>query len=107
MVSLLALIPYPKIDPVIFHLGPLQIRWYGVAYLTGFILGYFVLIRLAKQRVLRMNPEWIGDLIGWLALGVIVGGRSGWWIFYHVPDPDRPEPWYAPFAIQQGGMSFH
>jgi phosphatidylglycerol---prolipoprotein diacylglyceryl transferase len=107
MIPPLALIPYPHINPVIFHLGRLQIRWYGVAYLTGFILGYFVLQRLARKRVLRMDPEAVGDLIGWLALGVIVGGRSGWWIFYHVPDPNVVEPWYAPFDIQAGGMSFH
>ncbi len=102
----LALIPYPQIDPVIVHLGPIQIRWYGVAYLTGFIIAYFILHKLAKRRVLRMNPEKLGDLIGWLALGVIAGGRSGWWFFYrHNMGPVLH--WYEPFEIQKGGMSFH
>jgi phosphatidylglycerol:prolipoprotein diacylglycerol transferase len=102
----LSLIPYPNIDPVIVRLGRLQIRWYGVAYLTGFIIAYFILKRLARQRVLRMDAERLGDLVGWLALGVIVGGRSGWWIFYrHNMGP--VEHWWEPFAIQRGGMSFH
>jgi phosphatidylglycerol:prolipoprotein diacylglycerol transferase len=92
---------------VIFHVGRLKIRWYGVAYLVGFILGFFLLERLARQRVLRINVEWVSDLIGWLALGVIVGGRGGWWIFYHVPTPGVSEPWYEPINIQGGGMAFH
>jgi phosphatidylglycerol:prolipoprotein diacylglycerol transferase len=102
----LSLITYPQIDPVIVRLGPLQIRWYGVAYLTGFIIAYFILRKLAKKKTLRLDPELIGDLMGWLALGVIAGGRSGWWFFYrHNMGP--VEHWWEPFAIQRGGMSFH
>lgn len=106
MVSLLSLITYPQINPVIFHIGQLQIRWYGVAYLVGFILGYFVLVALAKRKQLRMPPDAVGDMAGWLALGVVVGGRTGWWIFYH-KDTGAAEPWWEPFAINHGGMSFH
>ena len=102
----IATIPYPLINPVIFHLGPIQIRWYGVAYLAGFLLAYFVLARLAKKGVLRMPADWLGDLVAWLALGVVVGGRAGWWIFYH-RDEGGNEPWWEPFAIHHGGMSFH
>jgi phosphatidylglycerol:prolipoprotein diacylglycerol transferase len=103
----LGLIPYPKIDPVMFHVGPLKIRWYGMAYLVGFVIAYLVLIRLVRKNVLRISEEWLSDLVGWLALGVVVGGRSGWWIFYHRADPEIPETWWEPFAIWHGGMSFH
>jgi phosphatidylglycerol:prolipoprotein diacylglycerol transferase len=102
-----ALITYPQIDPIMFQIGPIKIRWYGMAYLVGFVLAYFVLGRLARSRVLRISKEALGDLVGWLALGVVLGGRTGWWIFYHKYDPRLPEPWWEPVAVWHGGMSFH
>jgi len=102
----MGLIPYPHISPVIFHIGRMEIRWYGVAYLAGFMLAYAVLTRLVKKGELRIPADWLGDLVAWLALGVVVGGRTGWWIFYH-RDLGVAEPWWEPFAIQHGGMSFH
>lgn len=102
-----ALIPYPQIDPVMVHIGPIRIRWYGMAYLTGFVLAYFVLGRLVKNGFLRISKDAMGDLVGWLALGVVAGGRTGWWIFYHKPDPNVIESWWEPIAIWHGGMSFH
>jgi phosphatidylglycerol---prolipoprotein diacylglyceryl transferase len=107
MIFPLSLITYPRIDPVMFHIGPLKIRWYGMAYLTGFILAYWVLIRLLRRGILRLTEDALSDLLGWLALGVVVGGRSGWWIFYHKFDPTHPEPWWEPVALWHGGMSFH
>ncbi len=102
------LIAYPKIDPVMVQIGRLKIRWYGMAYLTGFVLAYLILGRLVKKGVLRISKEALSDLVGWLALGVVVGGRTGWWIFYHKIDPTAPpEPWWEPIAIWHGGMSFH
>ena len=103
---LLAAIRYPEFDPVIFRLGPLAIRWYGLAYFMAFILCYFVMETLSKRRQLRITREQISDLIIYLAAGVIVGGRAGWWLIYHRP-PQSPEPWYEPVAIWNGGMSFH
>ena len=103
-----ALIPYPQIDPIMFAVGPLKVRWYGMAYLTGFVIAYFVLGRLVKKGSLRLTKEGLSDLVGWLALGVVAGGRTGWWIFYHKADPTMPpEPWWEPVAIWHGGMSFH
>jgi phosphatidylglycerol---prolipoprotein diacylglyceryl transferase len=102
-----ALIPYPQIDPVMVHIGPIKIRWYGMAYLTGFVLAYFVLGRLIKNGALRISKDAMSDLVGWLALGVVAGGRTGWWLFYHKPDPTVIEPWWEPVAIWHGGMSFH
>jgi phosphatidylglycerol:prolipoprotein diacylglycerol transferase len=102
----LALIHYPQINPTILQIGPIKIRWYGVAYLTGFVAGYFLLQHLIKTKVMRIRLDDLGDLAGWVAMGVVVGGRAGWWIFYH-KDTGTAEPWYEPFAINHGGMSFH
>ena len=103
---LLAAIHYPEFDPVIFRLGPLAIRWYGLAYFLAFILCYFALETLSKRRQLRITREQISDLIVYLAASVVVGGRAGWWLIYH-RTPQSPEPWYEPVAIWNGGMSFH
>jgi phosphatidylglycerol:prolipoprotein diacylglycerol transferase len=107
MLHALSLIHYPQIDPVMFQIGPLRIRWYGMAYLTGFVLAYLVLGRLVRKNVLRISKEALSDLVGWLALGVVAGGRTGWWIFYHHNMPVQHEPWWEPIAIWHGGMSFH
>lgn len=101
----LASIQYPQIDPVLFRVGPLAVRWYGLAYLLGFLLAYIVLRRLIRRGALRLSPDALADLIGWLIVGVIVGGRAGWWLFYH--RGGGVEPWYEPLAIWHGGMSFH
>ena len=106
-VTLLALLKYPQIDPVMFQIGPLKIRWYGMAYLTAFVLAYFLLGRMSKKGLLRISQDALSDLVGWLALGVVAGGRAGYWIFYHKYDPTQPEPWWEPIAIWRGGMSFH
>lgn len=101
----LAALQHPQIDPVIFHLGPLAVRWYGVAYLLGFLLAYMGLRWLIRRGDLRLTYESLADLLGWMIAGVVVGGRAGWWIFYH--RAGGVEPWYEPFAIWHGGMSFH
>ena len=101
----LAAIQHPRIDPVVFQLGPLAVRWYGLAYLLGFLLAYLGLRRLIRRGELRMTYEGLADLVGWLIAGVVVGGRAGWWVFYH--RGGAVEPWYEPFAVWHGGMSFH
>jgi phosphatidylglycerol:prolipoprotein diacylglycerol transferase len=106
-VTPLGLITYPQIDPVMVQIGPLKIRWYGMAYLVAFVLAYFLLGRMVKKNMLRISQEALSDLVGWLALGVVAGGRTGWWVFYHKLDPTQPEPWWEPVAIWHGGMSFH
>jgi len=60
----LLLIHYPRINPEIFDIGPLRIRWYGMAYLAGFLIGYLILLRLAHRAVLRMPDNWISDMVG-------------------------------------------
>lgn len=103
----LASIPYPHLNPIIVKFGPVAIRWYGMAYLTGFLLGFLCLRRMIQRGVLRLTQDQLADLVGWLVAGVMVGGRAGWWIFYHRPDPRLVSHWYDPIAVWQGGMSFH
>lgn len=103
---LLAFIDYPRIDPDLLRVGPLHVRWYGMAYLFGFVLAFAALRRMSRKGILRLPAESVGDLVSWLAAGVVLGGRLGWWLFYH-RSQGAVEPWYEPLAIWHGGMSFH
>jgi phosphatidylglycerol:prolipoprotein diacylglycerol transferase len=102
---LLATIVYPQFDPVLVRFGPVAIRWYGLAYLLGFLTTYVMLLNFSRRGMLRIARQDVGDLISWLAIAVMVGGRFGWWFFYH--RAGGLEPWYEPIAIWHGGMSFH
>ena len=101
----LAAIIYPQINPVLVRFGPIAIRWYGLAYLLGFLIAYGMLLNFTRRRKLRIARQDVGDLISWVALAVMVGGRLGWWLFYH--RSGGVEPWYEPIALWHGGMSFH
>jgi len=70
-------IPFPNIDPVFLRIGPVQLRWYGLMYMLSFIAGYFLLRRLAKLKKLEMSADDLYDLLFFLILGVMVGGRVG------------------------------
>ena len=98
-------IPYPNIDPVFLHLGPIQLRWYGLMYMLSFIIGFFVLKSYAKYRKMNMTTDDLYDLLFYLILGVMIGGRLGYVLFYDLGSYIR-EP-LSIFAIWQGGMSFH
>ena len=106
------MLQHPQIDPVALHLGPLSVHWYGLTYLTAFAL-FYVLARLRLKHQpfasVTQPAPWtmrdVEDLLFWGVLGVILGGRLGYVLFY------KPA-WYAShpleiFAIWQGGMSFH
>ena len=104
----LSAIEFPRLDPVAFELGPVAVRWYGLAYLLGFLAAYLILRRLIRRGRLRILAHALPDLVALLGLGVVVGGRLGWWVFYHRPGgAAADEPWYEPVAIWHGGMSFH
>lgn len=96
---------FPVIDPVFFRLGPLQFRWYGLMYVLGFILSYFIIRSEARRRSLDLSSEGVADMIFALALGVVLGGRLGYVLFYDLPSY-LANPLKI-FAIWQGGMSFH
>ena len=96
---------YPEIDPVALALGPLKIRWYGLMYVLGFLGAWFLARRRAATPASTWTPADVDDLIFYAALGVIVGGRLGWILFYGF-DSVRANP-LALFKVWEGGMSFH
>jgi phosphatidylglycerol:prolipoprotein diacylglycerol transferase len=105
MILTILTIPYPNIDPVFLRIGPVQLRWYGLMYMLSFIISFFVMRRLAKYRKLNLTNDDLYDLLFYLILGVMVGGRLGYVLFYDLSNYLR-DP-LSVFAIWQGGMSFH
>ncbi|HWI41093.1 MAG TPA: prolipoprotein diacylglyceryl transferase [Verrucomicrobiae bacterium] len=96
---------FPEIDPVFLRLGPLEFRWYGMMYIIGFVAGYFIILHRARRRGLPLVSDDVADLIFSLAVGVVLGGRLGYVLFYNLA-------YYAThplkvFAVWEGGMSFH
>ena len=99
------MLTYPQIDPVIFHVGPLAVRWYGLMYLLGFGAAYLLIRHLSRLRELSLSKDGVSDLLFYLVLGVIVGGRLGYILFYNLGQYlSHP---LEIFAVWQGGMSFH
>lgn len=103
------MIPFPDISPIAFEIGPLVFRWYALAYLAGILGGWWYALHLVKQYGVAkgINPtkEQIDDFILWVVVGIIVGGRLGYVLFYNLPyflqNPiDIIKIWH-------GGMSFH
>jgi len=96
---------HPDFDPVAFSLGPLHVRWYGLMYLLAFLIGW----GLGRYRVKQPNSGWtaeqMDDLVFYIALGVILGGRIGYILFYGFGNVLR-DPLML-FRIWEGGMSFH
>ena len=99
------MLTYPAIDPVAFSVGPLQVHWYGLMYLLGFISAWGLDQWRVKHYHLDWTSEQIGDLIFYAALGVIVGGRMGYMLFYNT-QMLLSQPWTL-FKLWEGGMSFH
>lgn len=96
---------FPNIDPVAFSLGPLKVHWYGLMYLIGFVGAWLLANWRAKHYKLNWTTEQISDLIFYAALGVVLGGRIGYMLFYNGAQ-FMHEPWVL-FKIWEGGMSFH
>ncbi|MSP43047.1 MAG: prolipoprotein diacylglyceryl transferase [Alphaproteobacteria bacterium] len=105
------MLEFPRIDPVALHIGPLLIRWYALAYLGGILLGWAYADRLVRKPALwpqgkaPCTPDQISDFVTWVTLGIILGGRLGYVLFYNAQ--------YYLFnpleilKVWQGGMSFH
>lgn len=94
----------PKLDPVAFHLGPLEIRWYSLAYIAGILAGFFWLKYINKKEHLVSDEACENSLI-WAVLSILLGGRLGYVLFYN-PTYFLTHPLEILF-IWQGGMSFH
>jgi len=102
------MLPFPNISPTLFKIGPIQIRWYGLMYLFGFLASYFLIRIQPRARRLGLQGALLQDLILFLALGLIVGARIGYVFFYqfsHLGDYLRNP--IEIIAIWHGGMSFH
>lgn len=99
------MLTYPEFDPVIFALGPLKIRWYGMMYVVGFVVGWWLAKRRAQQAHSTIKPQQVDDLVFYVMLGVILGGRLGYTFFYGWQEI-AADPLYI-FKIWEGGMSFH
>jgi phosphatidylglycerol---prolipoprotein diacylglyceryl transferase len=97
--------PHPLIDPVLVRIGPLDVRWYGLMYLLGFALGYLVIRSELKRKQGSVPAEAADDLLFYLIIGLLVGGRIGYALFYNLGEYIYA-PWEV-FAIWHGGMSFH
>ena len=127
----LAILPYPQLDPVLLHLGPLAIRWYALSYIVGLLLAWWGILLTLRRKALWAAPPFggkppatedqIGDLVVWATFGVILGGRLGWDLIYGIilcsvsPDADFCRGLPMAFvtdpikliAAWEGGMSFH
>lgn len=96
---------FPNISPIIFSIGPVAIRWYSMAYLFGLLAGWFLVLRNIKKYDLGLTKQNVEDMVFYVTLGIIVGGRLGYVLFY-----GKGMFWDNPlhvFEIWKGGMSFH
>ena len=96
---------YQMLDPIAVQIGPLQIRWYGLAYVAGFICAFLILGNLSKRWRVRINEDAFFVIVFSVILGVIIGGRAGYVLFYgdgyYLQHPEKI------LAFNEGGMSFH
>lgn len=99
------MLTYPQIDPVAIALGPVKVHWYGLMYLIGFAFTWILGKKRAEREDYPITPEAVEDLVYYGALGVILGGRIGYVLFYNFSQ-FLQEPLLL-FKIWQGGMSFH
>ncbi|MBI2353631.1 MAG: prolipoprotein diacylglyceryl transferase [Deltaproteobacteria bacterium] len=96
---------FPNIDPVFLKIGPLQFRWYGLMYVISFVVAYLFLRAESRRKQLPLTSDDIADLVFYGAMGVVLGGRLGYILFYnlgfYLANPLKV------FAVWEGGMSFH
>lgn len=104
-------IPFPNIDPVAFSIGPIAVRWYSIAYIVGLLFAIWYAKRLVRNLAVwdgvapKATVEQIDDLLLWVTLGVIGGGRIGYVLFYK-PSMIFDDPLQI-LQLWNGGMSFH
>ncbi|MBM3505124.1 MAG: prolipoprotein diacylglyceryl transferase [Alphaproteobacteria bacterium] len=98
-------IPFPAIDPTLIAIGPFAIRWYALAYVAAILAGWYFVSRRARQPVAPLTPKDADDFFVWATLGVVLGGRLGYVVFYkagyYLGHP------LEILAVWHGGMSFH
>jgi phosphatidylglycerol:prolipoprotein diacylglycerol transferase len=98
-------LPFPTIDPVLVQVGPIAIRWYALAYVIGILLGWRYARSLAARSEGPLTPAMLDDFVSWAVLGIVLGGRLGYILFYdlglYLEHPLQI------LALWHGGMSFH
>jgi phosphatidylglycerol:prolipoprotein diacylglycerol transferase len=99
------MIPYPKINPEIVRVGPFAIRWYGVMYLLGFAASYLLVKYQIKKKELKLPKDFLDGLYSYVIIGLLLGARLGYVIFYDLPSYIRHP--IEIFEVWHGGMSFH
>ena len=99
------MLPYPEIDPVAIALGPVKIHWYGLAYLAGLGFAWWLAVRRSRLPWSVIKREQVDDMIFYSALGVVLGGRIGYALFYGGDQLAEDPTWLL--RVWQGGMSFH
>ena len=98
-------IPFPAIDPIAVQLGPFAVRWYALAYIVGLLIGWRYCLILADRPPRLIARKEIDDFLVWATLGVVLGGRIGFILFYNLPFyVDHP---LQMLELWHGGMSFH
>jgi phosphatidylglycerol:prolipoprotein diacylglycerol transferase len=98
-------IPFPAIDPVAIPLGPFAIRWYALAYIVGLLIGWRYCLALSDRPPGLIGRKEVDDFLVWATLGVVIGGRLGYVLFYNLPQY-LAHPLEI-FEMWHGGMSFH
>lgn len=98
-------LPFPAIDPVAVSIGPVDIRWYALAYIAGLLLGWWALVRLERRTSGPLNARLVDDFFVWAVAGVIAGGRLGYVLFYN-PGHYLSNPLDI-LKVWEGGMAFH
>jgi phosphatidylglycerol:prolipoprotein diacylglycerol transferase len=104
-VTTIAEIPYPRIDPILVRIGDVPIRWYGLSYILAFVLAFLVLRTLSRRGRWPVPPDRVADVLFWGILGVFLGGRLGWILFYAIESGGFD--WSHAYRVWEGGMSFH
>ena len=99
------ILPYPTIDPVLIEIGPFAIRWYALAYIAGLLIGWRYCVSLARRPPPVLDAAALDDFLVWVTLGVVLGGRIGYVLFYNL-GYYLQHPVEA-LKIWTGGMSFH
>ena len=96
---------FPNLDPVAIQIGPLAIRWYALAYIAGIVLSWRLMRRLAVRSPEVATTTQVDDFVSWATLGVVLGGRLGYCLFYQ-PSVYLADP-IGILRVWTGGMSFH
>jgi phosphatidylglycerol---prolipoprotein diacylglyceryl transferase len=98
-------IPYPQLSPIVFHIGPIAVRWYGIMYFLGYATGVYLARRRIRRGLVPMTTEQLDSLVGYLIVGMLVGARLVYALVYQ-PDHYLSDPLEL-FRVWHGGLSFH